>query len=141
MSELAAEFFRQYLGRLQNGMPQLDNVARQTKMETIIARFNLGVVTESEAVNYVEANAFSDVIPRFHTVFEQTIPVRFYIIEKSGLTLTDDAFTIFNGIQEKSLISEVESRWGLVETAFQLRTWIPERVTMSNLEDLTMPAL
>ena len=121
MDELAREFFNEFQIRLQNGMPQLDNPGRQTKMEYIINLYNLGRVDEDEAITYVKNNAFGDVVPRFHTVNGEPIPVKFYEANKKGLILTDNIFTIFAGMNETSLIAEVESRWGLLEAAFQMK--------------------
>lgn len=50
--ELANEFFDQYSSRLTNGMPQLDNPARQTKMEYVVNLFNLGRVDRNEAIEF-----------------------------------------------------------------------------------------
>ena len=121
MRELAEEFFDQYSRRLQDGMPQLDNPARQTKMENIVSRFNIGKVTKDEAIEFVEKNAFADVVPRFHTVNSESIPIKFYEHNSNGLVLTDAVHNVFNGIDEMSLMAEVDSRWGLLEAAFQMK--------------------
>lgn len=121
MNELAREFFFQYKTRLQKGMPQLDNPARQTKMEYIVNLHNLEKVSLEEAITFVENNAFVDVVPRFHTVNNEVIPVKFYEHGKDGLILTDGVFEIFSGLDELALIQEVDSRWDLLEAAFQLK--------------------
>jgi 5-methylcytosine-specific restriction endonuclease McrA len=119
MTELADVFFQLYKLRLQNNMPQLGTPARQTKMEFIVNRFNLGLVDEAQAIDYVEKNAFVDVIPRFHTVNNQKIPMDFYEYSNEGLILKDDIFLLFETNAEFSLIEEVNSRWDLIEAAFQ----------------------
>jgi 5-methylcytosine-specific restriction endonuclease McrA len=121
MNQLSQEFYRQFQERLQNGMPQLSNPARQTKMEFIVNLHRVGKVTEDEAIDYVQKNAFHDVIPRFHTVNDEAIPVTFYEYSDKGLILDDNLFNIFSDAQEQSLISEVDSRWSLLEAAFQLK--------------------
>jgi len=121
MEELAREFFYIYKDRLKYDMPQLDNPGRQTKMEYIIKLFNLSKVSEEQAIDYVKNNAFVDVVPRFHTVNSQAIPMSFYKYDNSGLILTDDLFKVFDGDKNESLISEVNSRWDLLEGAFQIK--------------------
>ncbi|NTW70684.1 MAG: HNH endonuclease [Eubacteriaceae bacterium] len=121
MHELATEFFNAYKVRLTNNMPQLDNPARQTKMEYIINLYNLGKVSEAAAIEYVKNNAFSDVIPRFHTVNNDKLPIEFYEHSQSGLILHDNVFLLFEGQSSEILIQEVESRWDLLEAAFQLK--------------------
>jgi len=121
MRELAEEFFKQYRIRLEDGMPQLDNPARQTKMEYIVSLYKLGKVTEDKAIEYVEKNAFSDVVPRFHTVNNEKIPVSFYEHNGKGLLITDHAFHLFEGEERSRLITEVDSRWSMIEAAFQLK--------------------
>lgn len=40
-------------------------------MEHIVSLYNLGKVTEDKAIDFVEKNAFGDVVPRFYTVNEE----------------------------------------------------------------------
>ena len=122
MHELATSFFNEYGKRLKKGMPQLDNPARQTVMENVVTRYNLGVITKDKAIEYVEANAFGDVITRYHTVNNFAVPVKFYEHNENGLVLTDSLFEVFENQEQAScLINEVESRWDLLEAAFLMR--------------------
>ncbi|NCC82265.1 MAG: HNH endonuclease [Clostridia bacterium] len=121
MHDLSVEFFKEFKIRLENGMPQLYIPGRQTKMENIVQRFNLGLVSEEEAISFVENNAFVDVVPRFHTVNNASIPTKFYEYNKNGLILTDSVFEIFSGVDKENLFNEMISRWGLLEAAFQLK--------------------
>lgn len=121
IQQLSKEFFDQFNKRLHNGMPQLNNSSRQTKMEYIVSLYYIGKVTEEEAIEYVGRNAFSDVIPRFHTVNDEKVPISFYEYSGTGLVLTDNLFDVFSSIHEQSLVSEVDSRWSLLEAAFLLK--------------------
>lgn len=89
MSELAEDFFDMYLKRLENGKPQLLQPNRRTEMEKIIDLYNLGKIGRSAAIRRVEKAAFNDVIPRFHTVYNQEVPIKYYEHTKDGLVLTD----------------------------------------------------
>jgi hypothetical protein len=70
------------------------------------------------------------------------IPVRFFLDErgsgKAGIRLTDELFRLREQIQFGNLPQEVEARWRLVETAWQLN--LPSRLIMGlddNGETLT----
>jgi 5-methylcytosine-specific restriction endonuclease McrA len=63
------------------------------------------------------------VIDAFHNVHEQEIPKRFFKDErktKGGITLTDDFYRLGELYQYENLAAETESRWRLVETAWEL---------------------
>jgi hypothetical protein len=120
-NELAEEFFYLFKDRLQNGMPQLDNPSRQTKMEHIVKLYNLSKISKDEAIQYVEKNAFGDVVPRFHTVNNESIPSKFYNHSVSGLILTDAVYDVFSGADAGNLVTEMDSRWDLLEAAFQMK--------------------
>lgn len=121
MSELAEEFFQLYSKRLENGKPQLFQPKRRTAMEKIIDLYHLGKIDRFEAINKVEKEAFHDVIPRFHTVYNQQLPVKFYEKTKTGLVLTDHLFKIFDSGDSVVFEDELESRWGLLEAAFEIK--------------------
>lgn len=75
---------------------------------------------------------FNNVIDAFHIVNRAEIPVRFFLDErgsgKAGIRLTDDLFRLREQIQFGNLPQEVEARWRLVETAWQLN--LPTRLIM-----------
>lgn len=66
---------------------------------------------------------FNNVIDAFHIVGAGEVPKRFYIDERStnqGIRITDEFSNLLEGYQSVNLLSEVESRWRLVETAWEL---------------------
>ena len=66
---------------------------------------------------------FSNVIDAFHVVGKSDIPQRFYIDERKrndGIRTTDEFDQLQRGTQSDNLNAEVESRWRLVETAWDL---------------------
>jgi len=66
---------------------------------------------------------FNNVIDAFHIVGSGEIPRRFFIDERkslNGIRITDEFSKLVSGIQTESLHQEVESRWRLVETAWEM---------------------
>lgn len=51
--------------------------------------YQYGELTETAAIERVARQGFTDVVPRFHTVNGDPIPLRFYEATASGLVLTD----------------------------------------------------
>ena len=77
----------------------------------------------SPLVDVAVSRGFANVIEAFHVVGQENIPKRFYVDERSqngGIRITDEFSELLSGIQAKSLNQEVESRWRLVETAWEM---------------------
>ncbi len=120
MLELAAAFFDLYGERLVAGKPQLAHAGRLTVMEHVVLLHRLGRLERGAAIERVAAEAFGDVLPRFHTVYRGTSGVSFYEATPSGLKLTDRAFDVLGGPERHHLLDELGSRWDLLEGAFTL---------------------
>jgi hypothetical protein len=75
---------------------------------------------------------FNNVIDAFHIVNQGEIPTRFFLDRRQDKTprieLTDDFFRLKESMQYANLPGEVESRWRLVETAWELR--LPSRMLL-----------
>ncbi|CAN5495916.1 hypothetical protein BH23CHL2_BH23CHL2_06370 [soil metagenome] len=119
--ELAEAFFDLYVDRLRVPKPQILIPNRLTVMERTVQRHNLGQLTREQAIVHVAREAFGDVLPRFHTVNNEPIPVHFYEQVSSGLVLTDDAFRVLGGPARTALLDELNSRWDLLEAAFEMQ--------------------
>ena len=66
---------------------------------------------------------FQNVIDAFHVVNRAAIPTKFFVDErakKRGITLTDELLSLKDSVQFVSLPIEVDARWKLVETAWEL---------------------
>lgn len=122
MPELAEAFFDLYLDRLIEGKPQLLLPGRQTIIEQIVALYNIGKLERGSAIERVEREAFGDVVPRFHTVNDLSLPIKFYEHSPEGLTITDNLFNVFSQSDRQELIGELNSRWDLLEAAFLKRS-------------------
>jgi hypothetical protein len=86
-------------------------------------KFNLGEISQDELTDITVKLGFNNVIDAFHVVGKGDTPVRFFedtLKEKKGITLTDDFYKLILGGQFENLLKEVESRWRLVETAWEL---------------------
>lgn len=121
IEELAERFVRLYTERLESGKPQLVTPGRQSVMEQVVELNNLGRISRDAAIQRVRAQPFSEVIPRFHTVHNQVIPVKFYEADQERLIITDETFHLFADDAGCDLLDELFSRWSLLEAAFEMR--------------------
>lgn len=117
---LAREFFNLYRARLDvdDPLPQQATAGRQTAMERIVAGFQLRNDIDT-AIGAVQADAFDDVIPRFHNLAGiESIQGKFYRFEFGrALELTDELHMVREQ-QADMLHAELDARWGLLEGAF-----------------------
>jgi hypothetical protein len=121
---LSKAYFDNYLARLSadQAMPQQSNPARLTIMERIVKEYQLGKLTYAQAVEEVGLRAFHDVIPRFQTIGtnKEIVKDKFYHVDFGrSITLTDALFRVSEG-DVADLQSQLNSRWGLLEGAFQI---------------------
>jgi hypothetical protein len=121
MIELAEAFFDLYTVRLEAGRPQLLHPDRLTVMERIVELHQASRLSREEAIIRVARDAFGDVVPRFHTVGNVPVPVRFYDASSDGLVLSDAVFELFNHPAARELDAELGARWDLLEAAFELK--------------------
>jgi hypothetical protein len=83
-----------------------------------------GKLSKADLIGQTARLGFDDVLDRFHVVNREEIPIRFYTDERkngSGIRLTDELFRLRERVQFGNLPREVEARWRLVETAWQLK--------------------
>lgn len=122
---LSKSFFDIYKERMKNNMPQLNHETRFTKMEQIVNQFNSGIVDYNEAISFVKENAFRYVISSFHILDSKSIKDEFGIIffdkSKNGIILSDSLFNVFNDNEKDSLKRELDARWSLLESAFEMK--------------------
>ena len=120
--ELAEIFFDLYAERLRDGgRPQLSQPNRLTVMERVVALHETGTIDRDEAIARVAADAFGDVVPRFHTVGDTAVPVRFYDATSDGLLLTDATFHVFAQPDADALHAELSARWDPDEVCIRIR--------------------
>jgi hypothetical protein len=121
MHDLAEAFFDAYRTRLESGKPQLVLPNRLTVMERVVREYRAGRLTRDQAIDRVEQQAFGDVVPRFHTVDNMPLPAKFYEPSPNGLVLTDELFRVASEANTEELRQELDSRWDLLEAAYEMR--------------------
>ncbi len=86
--------------------------------------FNEGTITHRQLIDTTVSLGFNHVIDAFHVVNNGAIPVAFYTKDyqprNKKIVLTDDIFKLQETPCADSFSVETESRWNLVETAWEL---------------------
>lgn len=85
--------------------------------------FNAGSITQDELTELTIRYGFNNVIDAFHIVGQGETPKRFYSDERKsnkGIRITDEFTELLMQDQSVNLPQEVEARWRLVETAWEL---------------------
>ena len=87
-------------------------------------KYNLGNINQEELIELTIRSGFNNVIDAFHVVGQGEVPARFFIDERKnnkGIRITNEFSKLLTSHQSGSLPQEVEARWNLVETAWELR--------------------
>ena len=121
---LSEEFLHQYLQRLsgENTFPQQAIPMRQTVMERVVKKLQMGVIDKDEALSIVAQDGLSNVIPRFQSIAgdKEIVENKFYHFDfGKELILHDSVFSIVEN-NENEIIEELDARWGLLEGAFSI---------------------
>lgn len=87
-------------------------------------QFNTGDITKTRLIDTTVQRGFENVIDAFHNLSLGETAVRFFMDERrganKGIVLTDELFKLLEKLQSENLPHEVEARWRLVETAWEL---------------------
>lgn len=86
-------------------------------------KHSTGEIDRNELIDLTLRFGFNNVIDAFHVVGKGDIPKRFYIDERrnnKGIRITEEFEKLLNRLQSSNLPQEVEARWNLVETAWEL---------------------
>lgn len=86
--------------------------------------FNSGVLTQDELIEATVRLGFNNVIDAFHVVGNGEVPTRFFLDQRrtsvQGIVLTDAVFELAK-TELFNPLDEVEARWRLVESAWDLQ--------------------
>lgn len=123
LEELALEYLPPLLDHLERGGRQ-GTFANSRFLSTCRAYLQ-GEVTHEHLVDTAVRLGFANVIDAFHMVNQDEVPTRFYADDRrslGGVTLTDHLLALPEtaALQYRNLPLEIEARWRLVETAWDL---------------------
>lgn len=124
LEELAQAYARHTLEHLR----LCDSQSQQTNVPypflEACRRYDRGEISYEELISITAKEGFKVVLDKFHNVNKTETPVRFFSSERRGakvITLTDELFGMLEGNQGQNLPKEVDARWRLVETAWELK--------------------
>jgi hypothetical protein len=121
-----AELARPFAGHIAQHLKLADKQAtsRSSQFLDSCRKFNRGELTEEQLAEATVRLGFNNVIDAFHVVGPGEIQKRFFTDERAspqnGIRLTDDLFRLTEQYQHRNLPYEIEARWRLVETAWEL---------------------
>jgi hypothetical protein len=122
LTELALPFARHIAEHLRLADKQA--TSRSSQFLDACRKFNRGELSEEQLAEVTARLGFNNVIDAFHVVGNGDLGVRFYADERNtpakGIRLTDEVFRLTELYQHRNLPFEVEARWRLVETAWEL---------------------
>ncbi len=124
LEELALEYVPPLLHHLQHGGKQ--GTFANSRFLSACERYLQGEVSHEQLIQTTVQLGFTNVLDAFHTVGRDAVPTRFYADERrsrGGIALTDELLALPEtaDLQYRNLAVEIEARWRLVETAWELR--------------------
>ena len=121
--EMLAEPFAKHICEHIRVAPK-QATSNSSKFLEACTKFNNNEVTYDELISTTVALGFNNVIDAFHIVNNHELPKRFYVKDYSSngkrIILTDEVFKMVGHSDLCNLNAEAESRWKLVETAWEL---------------------
>jgi hypothetical protein len=140
LEELAEPFARHICEHLAKATKQ--GTSASSRPLDACRKFNAGQIKTEELLDTTAKLGFNNVIEAFHVVHDGEIPVRFFHDERKdntkGIRLSDDLFKLTEQYQYRNLPSEVEARWRLVETAWELN--LPRHVLSVGFDPAALSA-
>lgn len=122
LEELADPFSRHICEHLKIADKQ--GTSKSSQFLDACRKFNAGKIKKEELLDTSAKRGFVNVIDAFHVVHAGGIDTRFFTDERrgkeKGIRLTQDLFSLADTVQCRSLPTEIEARWRLVETAWEL---------------------
>lgn len=122
LEELSVPFSRNLCEHLINAPKQ--TTSNTSQFLDTCKKYNLGTISQTELIETTEKLGFNNVIDAFHIVNGNALPVKFYEKDynsnKKRIILTDDLFSLQETPFFENFTNEAESRWQLVETAWEL---------------------
>lgn len=121
LDELAVPFSKHVCAHLQNAPKQ--GHSKKSEFLDGCRRYNNGEIEEVALFDHTRKHGFNAVIKAFHKVGRIDVPTRFFLDERKsstkGIILTPEIHAVCAGAGE-DVAEEIEARWRLVETAWDL---------------------
>jgi len=121
LDELAEPYAKKICRHLE--LADRQGTSTSSKFLSVCRDFNNGNASQDELIKGTVSLGFANVIDAFHIVNQEETQERFFIDDRknsNGIILTDELFKIREQAQFGNLLPEVEARWRLVETAWDL---------------------
>jgi 5-methylcytosine-specific restriction endonuclease McrA len=121
LEELASPFSRYLCDHLRAADRQ--GTSAQSRFLHACRAFNRGDLPHDELLSVTARLGFVNVLDAFHVVGPGPVPARFFVDERKtrgGISLTDELGALRAAFQYVNLPHEVEARWRLVETSWEL---------------------
>ena len=122
LEELAEPFSRHIVEHVKGGHKQA--TSSSSRFIEACEQYGQDKITHDQLIGTTTQLGFANVIDAFHNVNNAEIPHRFFTDERDGtrkgIRLTDNLFKLHKLETAESLAPEVEARWRLVETAWEL---------------------
>lgn len=114
-----------FAGRVAAHLKMADrqSTSASSKFLDACRAFNRGDISEDELAARTVREGFRNVLDAFHVVNGGPIPLRFFEFDKlhKRIVFTDSLHDLSGGFQARNLPTELEARWRLVETAWELQ--------------------
>ena len=121
LDELAEPFSRHLCEHLSHIDKQ--GTAPDSNFLKACREYNAGQRSKDQLISATTQLGFTNVIDAFHNVNNADLPIKFFVDERKaskGIRLTEDFFKLVERPTSSDLGIETESRWRLVETAWNL---------------------
>ena len=122
LDELAVPFSKYLCQHIENSPKQA--TSQKSQFLDACKQYNDGLISHQKLIDITVAKGFNNVIDAFHVVNRGNIPVEFYKKDyangKKRIILTDEIYELQETPFADNFALETESRWNLVETAWEL---------------------
>jgi 5-methylcytosine-specific restriction endonuclease McrA len=122
LEDLAEPFSRHLCEHLQHADKQATST--QSRFLEVCRQFNRREISRDALLVTTARLGFANVIDAFHIVGPGEVPTRFFLDERQGrqggIRITDQLRQLAERFQFQNLPEEIEARWRLVETAWEL---------------------
>ena len=136
LEDLAVPFSRHLTEHLRSVDTQ--GTSKSSRFLDTCRSFNAGEIDDGQLVEATARLGFVNVIDAFHVVGTDDVPIRFFVDERQkggGIRLTGPLLDLVRSEQAPNLPLEIEARWRLVETSWDLN--LPARSLQVTFEPET----